>query len=434
MCRVTGPHPLTISTPTFDTNINTCRSVSPTDIRKRRVLVLTQRFPYPPDRGDRIRSYNLIKFLADYYDITVGCTTHEPVAGECLDHLRSLVSNVMVGTIGKWQKYRQAAFSVASGASVTEGYFYSPPLAASLRKLHLQSPFDAVLIYCSSMFQYRQRGGLQAVPAVVDLVDVDSQKWKQLSNDTSGPMRSVYRLETQRTQRLERTIASTARSVALTSHQEADLFCRTVGNGATAFGISNGVDTSYFRTNASRQIRQSDTIELIFTGVMDYPPNVEGMCWFCRDVWPLITQRLRARLKIVGRRPTQAVQELGRIAGIEVVGEVPDVRPYLDAADIAISPLHLARGIQNKVLEAMASGLPVVVTPPSAEGIDAENGVHLQIADSAAEFANAVVKFGLSRDLRGTVGAAARELVEDQYSWPAKLNMFRDLIEQACSK
>jgi polysaccharide biosynthesis protein PslH len=351
-----------------------------------------------------------------------------------MDHLRSLVSDVMVGSIGKWQKYRQAAYSVVSGASITEGYFYSQSLAASIRKLHLQKSFDALLIYCSSMFQYRRRAGLQAVPAIVDLVDVDSQKWKQLSKDAHGPMRSVYRLETQRTLRLEQRIATTAQSIALTSPQEADLFCRSTGNGATAFGISNGVDTNYFRINASRQTRQSNTIKLIFTGVMDYPPNVEGMRWFCKEVWPLISKRLKASLKIVGRRPTQAVQDLGSIAGIEVVGEVPDVRPYLDAADIAISPLHLARGIQNKVLEAMASGLPVVVTSPSAEGIEAENGVHLRVADSATDFANSVVRFGLSSDLRVTVGAAARELVENHYSWPAKLNMFRDLIEQACSK
>lgn len=150
-CKTTA---LTISTPTFDTHYNTARSASLTDSRKRRVLVLTQRFPYPPDRGDRIRSYNLIKFLADYYDITVGCTTHEHVPQDSLYHLRSLVSNVVVGPIGKLQKYRQAAFSVASGASITEGYFYSPPLAASIRKLHLQQPFDTVLVYCSSMFQY----------------------------------------------------------------------------------------------------------------------------------------------------------------------------------------------------------------------------------------------------------------------------------------
>ena len=404
------------------------------ETRTRRVLILTQRFPYPPDRGDRIRSYNLLRFLANHFEVTVGCTTHEPVPAVNLAHLRELVSDVIVGPIGKWTKYRRAAQSVFAGASITEGYFHSPLLAKSIQKLHTRKPFDALLVYCSSMFQYRKRAGLENVPAVVDLVDVDSQKWKQLSVDSVGLKRQVYRLETNRTHRLEQTIASVADSITLTSVQEASLFSSSVGGHVTAFGISNGVDTTYFRVNDARFSKQQLPIQLVFTGVMDYPPNIEGMRWFCRDVWPLIIKRLDVNLKIVGRSPTQAVCKLGDIEGIEVVGEVPDVRPYLDAADIAISPLLLARGIQNKVLEAMASGLPAVVTPQSAEGIEADSGVHFEIAENAMEFANAVVLLGKSIQSRLDMGTTARKLVEQQYSWPAKLEKFRDLVDQACVK
>jgi len=401
---------------------------------KRRVLMLTQRFPYPPDRGDRIRSYNLIRFLAEHFEVTLGCTTHEPVSTENLSHLRELVSDVMVGPVGKWEKYRRAALSVTAGSSITEGYFHSPSLVKSVRDLHAREPFEALLVFCSSMFQYRRLAGLQNVPAVVDLVDVDSQKWKQLSADSTGLMRLIYRLETNRTHRLEKSIASSADSIALTSSQEASLFSASVGGIAPAVGISNGVDTSYFRNNVSRYARKSLTVELVFTGVMDYAPNVEGMRWFCREVWPLITTTLSAKLKIVGRHPTRSVLELGSIDGVEVVGEVSDVRPYLDAADMAISPLLLARGIQNKVLEAMASGLPAVVTPQSAEGIEAESGVHFAIASDAIEFADAVVLLGKSMEMRREMGAAARKLVAQKYSWHARLEKFLELIDQACSK
>ncbi|OYW12184.1 MAG: hypothetical protein B7Z55_18490, partial [Planctomycetales bacterium 12-60-4] len=286
----------------------------------------------------------------------------------------------------------------------------------------------------SSMFQYRKLAGLENVPTVVDLVDVDSQKWKQLSRDSTGLKRQIYRLETNRTHRLEEKIASIADSIALTSSQEAGLFSASVGGSAPAIGISNGVDTNYFRINASRQTRRDQPVQLVFTGVMDYPPNVEGMRWFCKDVWPLISKRLDVNLKIVGRRPTQAVRELGSLDGIEVVGEVPDVRPYLDAADIAISPLLLARGIQNKVLEAMASGLPAVVTPQSAEGIEADSDVHFAIASDATEFADAVVLLGRSLEMRQEMGVAARQLVAQKYSWHARLEKFLEIIEQACSK
>ncbi len=355
-------------------------SVVTSDTRKR-VLILTQRFPHPPDRGDRIRSYNLIKFLSSRFDITVGCTSHEPIAKENLETLKQVATEVIVGRISKLQRVLQAVRSVLFGASITEGYFYSPILSKDVRRLHEQRPFDALLIYCSSMFQYR-RAGLEAIPTVVDLVDVDSEKWRQLSADASGPMRWVYRLETARTRKLEKKIALTAHSIALTSCQEAELFRRSAGKSTKAVGISNGVDTTYFRANRRSTPQQGEKTELVFTGVMDYLPNVEGVRWFCKEVLPLIKQRLPVSFKIVGRNPTQAVQDLNRIEGVEVVGEVPDVRPYLDAADIAVAPLHLARGIQNKVLEAMASGLPAVVTPQSAEGIAATSGVHLRIAAS----------------------------------------------------
>lgn len=397
------------------------------------MLILTQRFPYPPDRGDRIRSYNLIRFLAEHFDITVGCTTHEPIPSENFSYLRGMVSEVMVGKIGKWTKYRRAAQSVSVGASISEGYFYSPELAKSARKLHAIKPFDALLVYCSSMFQYRNLAGLSNVPTVVDLVDVDSQKWRQLSKDSSGFKRQIYRVEAYRTHCLEKRIATVADSITLTSSQEAALFNASLGGKASAIGISNGVDTNYFNTNSSRYARTSKTVELVFTGVMDYPPNVDGIRWFCREVWPLITTTLRANLKIVGRNPTQAVRSLGNIAGVEVVGEVSDIRPFLDAADIAISPLHLARGIQNKVLEAMASGLPSVITPQSAEGIEAVSGVHFAIAEDPQEFSDKVVSLGQSIEMRMRMGAAARELVLQRYSWHARLEKFIELIDQACA-
>lgn len=400
--------------------------------RTPRLLMLTHRFPYPPDRGDRIRAYHMLKYLAEHFDVTLGCTTHEPIAAENLTYLRELVSGLLVSSIGKWTKYRHMVRSVVSGTSFTEGYFHSPLLTKSIRALHAQTPFDALLVYCSSMYQYRALAGLGNVPTIVDLVDVDSQKWKQLASGTKGLRSQIYHLETHRVCRLEKLIASTAYSVALTSPQEAELFSSTVGGQVAAHSISNGVDTNYFRARNSTLQRERLPVNLVFTGVMDYPPNVQGMCWFCREIWPQIIGSLPAKLKIVGRRPTAAVRELANIDGVEVVGEVPDVRPYLAAADIAISPLLLARGIQNKVLEAMASGLATVVTPQSAEGIDAESGVHFQIASTAGEFAMAVIALARSRASRLSMGLAARELIERSYGWPQRVAKFRELLDQAC--
>ena len=410
---------------------------SPKQLFRPHVLMLTQRFPYPPNRGDRIRSYHLLQYLANHFEMSLGCTTHEPIAAASMGHLRELVSDLFVCPIGRWTKYRRAAQSVARGASLTEGYFDSPALAKSIRTAHARRPFDAILVYCSSMFQYRKRSGLHQIPTVVDLVDVDSQKWEQLASQSAGLKRRIYQLETTRTGSVERAIATSAAAVALTSQQEAKLFEASVGGTPTTHGISNGVDTSYFRTAEMNQRQrdrpQGSPIQLVFTGVMDYQPNVEGMLWFCKHIWPLVIQHTRANLKIVGRRPTQAIRELGNIDGITVTGEVDDIRPYLAAADIAISPLLLARGIQNKVLEAMASGLPTVVTPQSAEGIEAHSDVHFQVAREAGEFADAIVSLAESPQSRQAMGAAARQLVAQHYSWPARLDKFRELIDHACS-
>ena len=399
-----------------------------------RILMLTQRFPFPPDRGDRIRAYHLLKFLAKYYRVCLASTTHEQIPESNATKVREFASEVLVDHIGKWSKYSKAARYLATGQSISAGYFHSSKLVEAIKQSHASEPFDAVLVYCSSMFQYRRLAGLDQLPTVVDLVDVDSQKWKQLAAESKSLMRFVYGIESKRTRSLEREIASKVHSIALTSEEEAKLFHEAIAPKSAVFGISNGVDTTYFESREPKQPASSSSpLQVVFTGVMDYQPNVEGMLWFCNEVWPKITSQISATLKIVGRNPTPAVSHLSKTEGVEVVGEVPDIRPYLYEADIAVSPLQLARGIQNKVLEAMACSLPVVLTSQCAEGIDAESGEHFQIADDANGFAHSVISLAKCQQRRQQLGRSARFLVEQEYSWPARLAGFRDLIEKACT-
>lgn len=396
--------------------------------------MLAHRFPYPPNRGDRIRTYHLLKFVSQHFDVSLACPTHEPIKPEDYSHVDLMVSKLFVAEIGRITKYRRAALSAATGASLSEGFFSSPRLSKTIRAWNAAQPFDALLVVCSSMYRYRKLAKLCHVPTVVDLVDVDSQKWRQLAEESIGVMGHVYHLENKRTLRIEREIAQGADAIALTSTQEAELFRQCCGTEVAAHGIGNGVDTNYFRTNSERALRSSESLKIVFTGVMDYQPNVDGMVWFCREVWPQITSQISAALQIVGRNPTSAVIALGAIENVEVVGEVPDVRPYLDAADISISPLLLARGIQNKVLEALASGLATVVTPQSAEGIAAVSGIHLQIAADAEEFAESVVALARNQTARLQMGSLGRQFVEQNHSWDAQLAQFKQLLDHACSR
>lgn len=394
--------------------------------------MLTHRFPYPPNSGDRIRSYNLLRFLAERYRVSLGCTIDEPVSDEQLEHLNEICEQVYTAPLGGLARKAHAVAAFARGKSLTEGMFRSSALQDRVLRWQYREPFDAAVVFCSSMFPYVDHPDFHSTPNIVDLVDVDSEKWQQMSRESVVGKRLLFGLEAKRVRKLERRIADRATSIVLVSNSEAELFRRAVAPAASVHGISNGVDTEYFRASdqaqSPRDIPHTAPLRLVFTGVLSYAPNVEGICWFCEQVFPGVRSAINVELAIVGRNPNARVQSLDTIDGVTVVGEVPDVRPYLHQSDIAISPLKLARGIQNKVLEAMACELPVIVTTPSAEGIEAITGQHFIIADTAEQWREAIAELAKEPARRRSIGIQARQLVRSQYSWPARLQNFRKLI------
>jgi sugar transferase (PEP-CTERM/EpsH1 system associated) len=195
--------------------------------------------------------------------------------------------------------------------------------------------------------------------------------------------------------------------------------------GASVSCVSNGVDLDFFAPLASPKEEQS----LVFSGVMDYFPNVSGVTWFCHEVLPRIRQEVPGvKFTICGSKPNAAVQELGRLPGVTVTGRVPDVRPYLARASVGVVPLHVARGIQNKLLEAMAMGLPTVATSAVFHGVEAEQNAHLLVADTAADFSAAVVRLLTDAGLRARLGHAARAWVEANYRWEVQLSRLDQVL------
>lgn len=395
--------------------------------------MLTHRFVYPPNRGDRIRSYNILKVLSEHFRVTLACTLDEPVSDEEQQHVCRFCESILSSELSRSGRLFTAATSALRGESLTAGMFYSRQLWDQVQQQQQLQPFDVVLVFCSSMFPYVDTPQFADTPVIVDLVDVDSVKWAQMAQQSSWSKRPIYRMEASRVRKLEQRIAGRARAVALVSDQEADLYRRTVATAATTVrGVSNGVDTDYFTPPATVCRSSSQTaVSLVFTGVLDYAPNVEGIVWFCREVLPQLTTRFEFQLSIVGRRPNARVAALDRLPAVEVVGAVPDVRPYLQRADIAISPLKLARGIQNKVLEAMACGLPVVATQQSAEGIDAQPEAEIVIADTVQQWCHSLERLVEHPTARAHIGTAARELVVTKYSWPARLAGLGDLLDSS---
>ena len=392
----------------------------------KRVLMLTHRFPFPPNRGDRIRSYNLLRILSSVFDVTLACPVDEPIASSEFAHVQALCSSVITAptTFGQWFR---AFASMVRGASLSEGLFCVPSLRRQIVAMQSQEPFDAVLVFCSSMYPYVRDSSFKKTTQTVDVVDVDSEKWRQMGERRRGMRGRLYRLESQRVRKLEKEIGSRADSVTLVSDVEAKLFDSVAFPKRPSIGVSNGVDAAYY-DRGDRSHPSGNELNLVFTGVMDYPPNVEGVCWLCENVLSHLSREYDVCFNIVGRNPSRKVLELGRAPYVNVVGAVADVRPFLHHASIAVAPLHLARGIQNKVLEAMAAGLPVVATPQSADGIEAVPGEHLLVAETPDQWRESLLSLTQDHDYRIRLGKAARKLVVDHYTWNARLNPIAELL------
>ncbi|MEL6105223.1 MAG: TIGR03087 family PEP-CTERM/XrtA system glycosyltransferase [Planctomycetota bacterium] len=394
---------------------------------RKRLLLLTHRFPYPPNRGDRIRSYNLLRLLAESFDVTLACPHDEPITSGEMQHVEGLCESVMTERLNG-TRWLRAFTSLARGASLTEGLFDIPALRRQVKQAQADRPYDVALVFCSSMYPYVREECFEGTPLTVDVVDVDSEKWRQMGAEGGGPKGWIYSLESRRVKQLEIEIGAAADIVTLVSESEAELFDEVASPRQPAIGVSNGVDTEFF-DRGGKELPCAGPLRLVFTGVMDYPPNVEGVRWFCEQVLPRFARTNEVHFEIVGRNPSRKVLELNELPNVEVVGAVPDIRPRLHAASVAISPLHLARGIQNKVLEAMAAGLPVISTPQSATGIDGHGGEHFLIAETADEWCDALQTFASNPDYRVQVGKAARKLVVDRYAWNVRLAPVTTLLD-----
>jgi sugar transferase (PEP-CTERM/EpsH1 system associated) len=395
-----------------------------TDERPQRpnILFLVHRVPFPPDKGERIRNLQILKFLHQRASIHLACLADEPVADATIATLRGHSGRLAIAPLGAG-RWLRALGSFATGGTITAGAFRSPSLRATLRDWARDTRYDAVFISASSMVSYYlERKELQGVPAVVDFADVDSQKWFDYASASWGPRAWLYRTEGHRLRRLEQSIAGWARAVTLVSQAEVELlqsFCPD----APVHGITNGVNLDPPLDGPA------DDDTCVFVGVLDYRPNVDAICWFCDEIWPaILARRPRAKVVVVGRKPAAAVLALRGRPGVEIVGQVPDVRLHLARAAVVVVPLRLARGVQNKVLEGLAMGKAVVASPTCLAGLRARPGVHLLAASTPPEWAESVVQLFADSARRRQLGDAGRRYVEENHRWERCLQPFEALL------
>jgi polysaccharide biosynthesis protein PslH len=396
------------------------------------LLFLTQRLPYPPIKGEKIRPLQILKYLTQWYDVHLGCLIDDPADAQHVDTIRAMCRDIHVATLDRRIAKLTCLRGLLTGESLSVTFFRDRGLTRWLRGVMDTVRPEVIFVNSGNMAPY-----VLDLPRretrICDLADVDSEKWRAYAETTTGPMRLIYRREWGRVAELERRIAHEFDVSSFVSDAEASLFARLVPECAPHIrGVSSGVDHRYFDPAlAHAPVFDTTSPTYVFTGTMDYPPNVDAVVWFATEILPVIRRTVpAARFYIVGNGPSAEVQRLASIEGVFVTGRVPDVRPYVAHATAGVAPMRIARGIQNKVLEAMSLGRPVVLTSGALEGIEAEPGADVLLADTVDDFAADCSRLALSND-GAAIGAAARARIVRDYDWSARLRRFDDLLRPA---
>ena len=387
------------------------------------VLYLTHRLPYPPNKGDKVRSYHLLKHLASDHRVFLGTFIDDPEDRIHLATVRELCADLHVARLSPLLARCRSLAGLVSGEALTLPYFRDDGLRAWVAQTRHDVAIDRVVVFSSAMAQYVEPIDESVL---IDFVDVDSAKWSQYADGHRRPMSWLYRREGRRLLAYERHVAARARRSFFVTENEANLFRGLAPECADRVEVMpNGVDAEYFSPDhAFDSPFAAGELAVVFTGAMDYWPNVDAARWFAAEVlpglrvaWPLI------RFHIVGRSPAASIRALAS-AEINVTGTVPDVRPYLGHAAVVVAPLRLARGIQNKILEAMASAKAVVASESCASVLEAKPGRDFLTAGTADEFTRQIDTLLREPARAAAIGVAARNAVVAHYSWTAHLADF----------
>ena len=412
------------------------------------LLFIAHRVPYPPNKGDKIRSFHEIRYLAERgWRIHLCALADDPTDLGHVEALKRSCRTVFLQPISPAVQKLRSLTAPLRGAPLSVPFFYSDTLQRRVDALLDRHPIRTVFCFSGPTAEYVFRSASARLASVgcrvkrgtsprdaarprlvMDLIDVDSDKWAQYARWGSGPMSWVYRLESRLLARYERKVAERFDATLLVSPAEAETFRSRTGLDERIHALGNGVDLEYFHPSGRSMPPGADEgARLVFCGAMDYFPNVDAVTWFTRDVLPIVRAEIGpVEFVIVGSNPTEEVLALRDAPGVKVTGRVDDVRPYVWGSDLSVAPIRVARGVQNKVLEAMAMGKGVVATPQAYEGIRAGAGDDLVVATAEPGVFAAAVGDLLRRPARRSeLGVRARRVVESHYPWSAQLGTLR---------
>ena len=386
------------------------------------LLLLVHRIPFPPNKGDKVRSFNLLKYLAQHYHVHLGTFVDAQEDWQYVDKVKEYCHDSYFAGLNPTSARLKSLRGLFTGDALTLSYYFDAGLQQWVGDKLASEKITHAVVFSSPMAQYLP--DKTSLTRVADLVDVDSDKWGQYAKSKSWPLSWIYRREANRLLDYERRIARQYDATVLVNENEAALLqSLTPESAARITYANNGVDTDYFAPSKNfNNPYQKDEPVLAFTGAMDYWPNVDAVEWFAHEVFKrLYANNPRLRFFIVGSRPAPRVKRLAELPGVFVTGPVPDIRPYLAHAAIVVAPLRIARGTQNKVLEAMSMAKLVIASSEAAQGVSARANLEIVIAKNATEFLDEI-SARLNSQERELIGCRARARVIQDYSWNANLS------------
>jgi sugar transferase (PEP-CTERM/EpsH1 system associated) len=387
-----------------------------------RIFFVCQRVPFPPDRGDKIATFHEILHLSSKHEVHVFCLADGTgdlanVPG-LRDHVASVTAVPVTRSSSRWRSLQ----ALVGGRPLSVAAFDEAALHEAITRRYDEARPDLIIVFSCNVAQYAEH--FAGVPRIMQFHDLDSLKWSQYAERSRFPLKWVYRIEADRLLAYERSIARRfSHALVCTAAEKHDFERCFPGIGVSLVG--NGVDLDYFHSSGTTKRPAS----LVFTGVMDYFPNVDAVTWFCERILPAVQAQIPdAALTICGSRPSAAVLRLARRRGVTVTGRVPDTRPFLDAAEVFVAPLRVARGVQNKILEALAMGLPCVASSTAWRGTVIPAGDGILVTDDPAEFAERVVRLLKDPALRAAMAGKARAAVEANYRWADQMTALDRVI------
>jgi sugar transferase (PEP-CTERM/EpsH1 system associated) len=390
-----------------------------------KILYLAHRVPYPPNKGDKIRSFHEIKHLSCSHELHLLAFCDLRGDLQYKTQLLKYCRTVTLLPLSPWIQRARAVFSMLVGEPWTLGYFRCSSMRRAVQEQLAKERFDMLFVYSSSMAPYVK--SVDQIPKLLDFVDSDAGKWNQFASATRAPLSWIYEYEARRLKNFEIRMIDTFDCCSFVSPLETDHLPldRTIRKPVY---VRNGVDLEFYDARG----RSADSQTILFVGALDYFPNIDATTFFATEVFPSVRAKFpRARFLIVGSRPAARVLKLGRLPGVTVKGDVKDVRPFIAEARVSVAPLRISQGIQNKVLEALAAGLPVVASQNAAAGIPFQQDLPVAVARDVAGFIESVCQFLALPPLTPERIRICREQLRRHHDWSKNLSLFEDMMVEA---